>query len=101
MRSSLAEKFLEQQPTFTAKIGTKGKSGDPIYLVHARDYTGYRAYYFLQVQRLRVPLFERIIKQNIIIELEDYGTVLLSGYGEVAPEHLNLMRESYGWEGEV
>jgi len=70
---------------------------EQIFLVHAPDYTGHIAYYFLYVDLLRVPLFKKATKEPKVIDLEDFGTIITSGYGEAPKDVRAAITRRYGW----
>lgn len=82
--------------TFSAHGGTLG---DRIVLIHANDYTGFRAYYFLLAHPLRLPQLQHAILSGQTFDLEFYGDIVASGYGD-APEPVRAdIRKRYGWKG--
>jgi hypothetical protein len=96
---ALKSRLPEEQEEFTVKIIAKTKGSGSTYLIKAHDHTGYRAYYFLQVEPKRAPLFEKVMTKKGVANLKDYGLILVSGYGEVSAEHADFMRDRYGWQG--
>jgi hypothetical protein len=72
--------------------------GDRICLVQGNDYTGHRAYYFLQLNPLKIPQFKKASTSTHSFDLESYGEIIVSGYGEEVPENVLIkMRTQYGW----
>ena len=71
------------------------KNRSNIYLVQGTD-RGRKAWYYVQVEPMKVPLFlkEAPGKQ---VNLEDYGRIVYSGYGEEPPEDIKKKVE----EGEA
>lgn len=77
-----------------------GHGGDRLRLVRACDHSGHRAYYFLQLDPLKAPQFEKALAAGRCLDLECYGDILASGYGEEVPESvLARMKRDYGWNG--
>lgn len=78
----------------------KSRQGDSVYLVHGGvDETKRPAWYFVCVDSPKVQAFLRAIKSGIA-NLEEYGRVLESGYGEAPPETVvEMMRKHYGYTG--
>ncbi len=77
-----------------------GSSGrEPICLIRSRDYTGHMAYYFLKVDPFKLRQFEKIADSGQYFDLEAYGEIIVSGYGEEVPASvLERMRRNYGWQ---
>jgi hypothetical protein len=69
-----------------------------IFLVHSKDYTGHRTYYFLHIDPLRQPLFENAMRGTKNIDLEDFGDIIASGYGEASSEIRAAITRKYGWQ---
>lgn len=69
-----------------------------IFLLQSKDCTGHRAYYFLHVDKTKLPLFEKAIGGESSIDLESYGDIITSGYGEVPTPVLQAIRRRYGWQ---
>jgi hypothetical protein len=54
------------------------------------------AWYYVLVERLKLPMFKRALNDNII-HLEEYGKILYSAYGEDPPEEIKKkIREEFG-----
>jgi hypothetical protein len=75
-----------------------GSSGERLFLIHANDYSGHRAYYFLLANPLRLPQLKKAISTGISFDLESYGEIVASGYGAVPAEVRTHMRKEYGWK---
>lgn len=71
-------------------------SGERIFLIHSKDCTGRRAYYFLHVPTLKLPLFKEAIGHSEI-NLEKYGDIITSGYGDAPQDVRAAMAKKYGW----
>ena len=56
---------------------------------------GKKAYYFLLTNPLKQSLLEMNLKRDTAFYLEDYGTIVASGYGEPSEAVKMLLRESY------
>ena len=52
-----------------------------------------KAWYYLDVILLRLPLFQRRIG-NESLRLTEYGQILFSGWGENPPENIRMQVES-------
>lgn len=73
--------------------------GHLIHKLKAKDTTGRWAYYFVLVMPLREAAFLAAIKGEGIIDLEDYGKVVASCYGEEPSEEVrNLLKARYGFD---
>jgi hypothetical protein len=76
-------------------------SGHLVHKLKAKDTTGRWAYYFVLVEEEREDAFLTAIdvEKKGTIDLEDYGEVIASCYGEApTPEIVNMLREKYGFE---
>lgn len=88
-------------PPRSAGIHTRRLIGARGHLVHqlsATDSNGRRAYYFLLVEPAMEPVFlERIRNpQGDVLNLEDYGIILASCFGERPTEETRRrLREDY------
>ncbi|MEH2195946.1 MAG: hypothetical protein V7K98_25345 [Nostoc sp.] len=75
------------------------RQGHLIHKMKAKDSTGRWAYYFLYVEPSKEKEFMNALNSNHSIDLEDYGKVVGSCYGEKPDEQLrNLLKEKYGFE---
>ena len=75
-------------------------TGERVQLFFGNDYTGQRAYYFLEVNPLKAPQLEKALSDGKIFELKEYGDIILSGYGDKVPEDVRArVRKQYGWNG--
>lgn len=75
------------------------KRGHLIHKLKAKDSTGRWAYYFVYVPSFRERQFLKSLKSNKAIDLEDYGKIIGSCYGEEPSEFLkNELREKYRFE---
>lgn len=73
--------------------------GQFVHKLKAKDSTGRWAYYFILIPPAREPEFKKALKSNESIDLEDYGRVVASCYGEEPNEATrNLLRERYGYD---
>lgn len=83
------------------KLAGKNRNagGNRIFLLQAEDHSGARAYYFVLAFPLRLPQFQKIIEQGVFFDIEEYGDIIASGYGEVPEEIYEKIRKQYGWEG--
>jgi hypothetical protein len=75
-----------------------------IHLLRGTDGSGRRACYFVFVPSPREQAFRKAIETaatDAVIDLEHYGTVVASCYGEDPTEEaLKLVREKYGYDPE-
>lgn len=54
------------------------------------------AWYYVLVERLKLPMFKRALNDNVI-HLEEYGKILYSAYGEDPPAEIKKkIREEFG-----
>lgn len=74
------------------------RRGHLVHKLKAKDSTGRWAYYFVLVEPLRAPAFMKAIEGNGMIDLEDYGEVIASNYGEEPSEQVReMLKERYGF----
>ena len=67
---------------------------EQIYLVKGVD-AGRNAWYYVLVERIKVPLFLKALNDDII-HLEDYGQILFSAYGDEPPADIvHRLKEEY------
>jgi hypothetical protein len=79
-----------------ALIASKGHL---IHKLKAKDTTGRWAYYFVLVERHRERAFLKSMEGDGIIDLEDYGKVIASCYGEEPTQEIkDFLRDKYGFE---
>lgn len=73
---------------------------NPVFLVKDEDERGERAYYFVRIDRRKLPKFVKDSQSSRAINLADYGEILFSAYGDHPSTYVEAyMREHYGWEG--
>lgn len=84
----------------TAAVPSFGGSvGERVVFIQSADYSGHRAYYFVLAHPLRFPQLQKAVKSGAAFDIEAYGDIIASGYGEV-PEHVRAdIRKRYGWKG--
>jgi hypothetical protein len=75
------------------------RSGHLIHKLKAKDTTGRWAYYFVFVQPAKERLFLRAIQGDGTIDLEDYGKVIASCYGEAPTDEVKeFLKEKYAFD---
>ena len=75
------------------------KKGHLIHKLKAKDSTGRWAYYFVLVEAPREAAFLESIKGNGTVDLEEYGKVITSCYGEEPTQEVkDFLKERYGFE---
>jgi hypothetical protein len=73
--------------------------GHLIQKLKAKDSTGRWAYYFVLIHPAAEERFLQALKQTETIDLEDYGEVIASCYGESPDEKTKtFLKERYGFE---
>ncbi len=73
--------------------------GHLVHKIKAKDSTGRWAYYFVHVLPHRERAFMAAIDGDGIIDLEDYGRVIASNYGEEPSEEiLAFLHEKYDFK---
>jgi hypothetical protein len=92
-----ALKPAPRKRSFAAEIIAKRRH--LIHTLKAKDTTGRWAYYFILVQPYREQAFLKSLDGDGIIDLEDYGKVLASCYGdEPTAEIKQYLRDTYDYE---
>lgn len=72
------------------------KAGHLVHKIKAKDSTGKWAYYFVLVDCENERQFLNALKSDEIIDLEEYGMVLASCYGETPNEAVKqFLKEKY------
>jgi hypothetical protein len=75
------------------------KKGHLIHKLKAKDSTGRWAYYFVLVEPQRESAFMKAIDGDGMIDLEDFGKVIASCYGEEPnDETKTFLKEKYWFE---
>lgn len=87
----------DKQRSFVDKI--IAKKGHLVHKLKAKDSTGRWAYYFVLVEPARESAFMKAIEGDGMIDLEDYGKVIASCYGEEPNDEVKaLLKDKYGFE---
>lgn len=75
------------------------KKGHLVHKLKAKDSTGQWAYYFVLVEPTKEQAFLASLKTEETIDLEDYGKVIASCYGEEPNDQLKKdLKDRYGFE---
>lgn len=75
------------------------KKGHLIHKLKAKDTTGRWAYYFVLVEPPRESAFLKAIEGDGTIDLEDFGKVIASCYGETPSDDVKqYLKDKYGFE---
>ncbi len=75
------------------------KKGHLIHKLKAKDSTGRWAYYFVLVEPQRETAFMSAIDGDGMIDLEDFGKVVASCYGEEPNEETKtFLKDKYGFD---
>jgi hypothetical protein len=84
--------------SFSQRISSIRKCQN-IYLVRGgKDDTKQDTWFFIRVENLKINLFLKEIK-NGVIDLQEFGEILESGYGQEPPEYIfTKMHEKYGFK---
>lgn len=86
-----------QKRSYTDKL--IARSGHLVHKLKAKDTTGRWAYYFVLVQPAKEPFFLKAIEGDGTIDLEDYGRVIASCYGEEPTQEVkDFLKEKYGFD---
>jgi hypothetical protein len=74
------------------------RNGHNVHKLKAKDTSGRWAYYFVLVPPDRETQFIRAIEGSGIIDLQDFGMVLASSYGETPTDEIReYLKARYGW----
>jgi hypothetical protein len=75
------------------------RRGHLIHKLTAKDSTGRRACYFVLVEPHREKAFFAAIAGDSVIDLEDFGRVIASNYGEEPSECTRTyLKDTYGFD---
>jgi len=75
------------------------KKGHLIHKLKAKDSTGRWAYYFVLVEAPREAQFLKAIKGDGMVDLEEFGKIIASCYGEEPSEEVRtFLKDKYGFE---
>jgi hypothetical protein len=75
------------------------KKGHLIHKLKAKDSTGRWAYYFVLVEPAKEQAFMNALEANESIDLEEFGKVVASNYGEEPSEEVRkMLKERYGFD---
>ncbi len=90
------EGFAKEKKSFMDHlINTRG---DLCYKVTGRDITGRNAWYFILVDKEKKEAFLKH-KAGDSYNLEDYGKIIISGYGDEIPLDVQeMLKEKYGFD---
>lgn len=71
---------------------------DCIFLVKGKDTTNRQAWYYVLVDKSKKDMFENI-QGTQSLNLNDYGKIIFSGYGDEPPADMKKkMEEEYGFK---
>jgi hypothetical protein len=75
------------------------KKGHLIHKLKAKDSTGRWAYYFVLIEPSKEKSFMAALDSTESIDLEDFGKVIASNYGEEPSEEVKkMLKERYGFD---
>lgn len=69
--------------TFSRKL--RSTQNSPLYVVHGLDFTGQPCWYFVKVPQTQCASFDAKLAHGELMNLDDAGEILLSGYGSAPP----------------
>lgn len=93
-----AERILRWKEIDVANRGVS-RRGHQIHKLKAKDTTGQWAYYFVLVDESRERDFLKAIKGSGVVDLESFGQIIASNYGEApSAEVLDFLYKSYGFK---
>lgn len=89
-----------RQRSFTSSLDQDiAKKGHLVHKLKAKDSTGRWAYYFVLIHPSDEQRFMRALDSTESIDLEDYGKVIASCYGETPNEKVKaFLKERYGFD---
>ncbi|MEM6614751.1 MAG: hypothetical protein AAF652_21415 [Cyanobacteria bacterium P01_C01_bin.72] len=99
--NSMGDSYARQKHRFFAKNEDKflAQQGHQIHKLKAKDSTGRWAYYFVHVESHNEQAFLDALESNRSIDLEDFGEVVGSCYGEQPNDELQaLLKNKYGFD---
>lgn len=74
-------------------------AGNQVHKLKAKDTTGRWAYYFVLVRPSQEQAFLKAIRGTGVIDLQDYGEVIASCYGETATQEIrDFLKKEYGFD---
>lgn len=89
----------EKQAPRSFLDGEIARSGHLIHKLKAKDSTGRWAFYFVLVQPSRETSFLNALKGGASVDLEAFGKVVASCYGEEPSDEVKtLLKERYGFD---
>lgn len=92
------KKSVRKDQTYQTPAERMRNNPHNLFLVRGNDSTGRKAWYYLQVQRGKVTQFEKQIATTTV-KLTEFGTIILSGYGEnPPPDAVERMKREYDFE---
>jgi hypothetical protein len=75
------------------------QQGHLVHKLKAKDTTGRWAYYFIYIRDALEQEFLKALESNQTIDLEDYGKVIASCYGEEPNDEIKaFLKEKYGFD---
>lgn len=92
MQSNVAKNFLQKVEAT--------RSGNIFLVTGGRDKNGYDAWYYVQVEPIKISLFQKSI-QSGSIKLDEFGKILESGFGKMPEQDVvAFMKEKYNFTAE-
>ncbi len=90
---------IQPRPPLSHADREIARRGHHVHKLKAKDLSGRWAYYFVLVEPSRERAFLRAIGGKGIINLEEFGRVIASNFGEHPNEDTrNLLKERFGFE---
>ncbi len=89
----------DQKPARSAVDQLISRSGHLVHKLKAKDSTGRWAYYFVLIQPAKEKLFMNALDSENTINLEDYGKVIASCYGEEPTQEVrDFLKSKYDFD---
>lgn len=84
--------------SFAQKLEASHATQNIFLITGGADHTGKNAWYYVQLDPKKKPFFQHAIKAGNA-NLDDYGSILFSGYGETPPKRVRQrIKKEYGFE---
>ena len=94
----MTQKQVPEEKTMSFKDKLIAKEGHRVHKLKAKDQSGRWAYYVVHVPPSKERSFMGALKSGSSMDLNDFGTVIASNFGEEASKATkDLLKERYGF----
>lgn len=98
MKKSWLDKYKKKQKPSTAMDKHIIANRERVFKVSGVDSTGREAWYFVLIESTRKDKF-LLHKKGDSYNIDDYGKIIISGYGKEVPEHIQqMLRDKYDFD---